>query len=101
MIDKEYSQRLIDAVNFISRGDINGPTGLEALGMSISGVGEPGRENLCDALRDGLDGISSAIFAHSQSIDNLANAISGICNVGKSIQPEVTRNHEAGGEDES
>jgi hypothetical protein len=63
--------RLADATRNISHGGVNGPTGLEMLGMAIAGEGfsnPPG-----EAIANGLDRVAAAI---ENGLGQIAEAIS-------------------------
>lgn len=68
----EGLKELIAAIRSISHGDAYGATGLEALGMAISGANGTGRNCLSDAVREGLSEIAEA---QRQGLNEIAASI--------------------------
>ena len=59
---------LTSAVRAISHGGIDGPTGLEALGMDLVGEGRPGHDSLAAAIRDAGESIGNGLHAVAEAI---------------------------------
>lgn len=70
---------LSKSIRAISHGDTEGPTGLEAIGMSIEGPGKPGNNNLVDALAENnkelVEGLTGAAEIIKAGLDNIAAAL--------------------------
>jgi hypothetical protein len=69
----EIGKGIIEAITKIAQGDVNGPAGLEGLGVAIAGI------NLGAPLGTSIEYIGRTINTGlsdiAQSIDNLADAI--------------------------
>jgi hypothetical protein len=60
----EQIEALINVLRYISHGDRTGPTGFEALAMSLAGEGFPGESSVLS----GLDSIANAIRDSGEEI---------------------------------
>jgi hypothetical protein len=63
MTDKEFREKLIDALRFIGGGELSGPSGLEGLAMAMAGKDFITREN----------DITSALYAIAGALERIAD----------------------------
>jgi hypothetical protein len=60
----EHVEAMIEAVCLLSRGNMSGPRGLEAVTMALCGEGIPGHNNVAsslDRIADALESVADAI----------------------------------------
>jgi len=68
-MNKEQLEQLITAITRIAYGSVSGPTGLEALSMSIAG------EGLSKPLSDAVYEVAEGLNNIADAIDRLAAAL--------------------------
>lgn len=65
-------ESLASAVRAIAHGGLDGPAGLEALGMDLVGAGRPGHDSLAAAIRDAGESIEAGLRAVAEAIEESA-----------------------------
>lgn len=77
-MDEEFIEQMVErlssAIRNIAHGGVDGPDGLEGLGIAISGDGL--RHNLCDSITSCGESIKEGLESVAESIQELAAAIS-------------------------
>jgi hypothetical protein len=61
-------ESLASAVRAIAHGGVDGPAGLEALGMDLVGSGRPGHDSLASAIRDAGESVEAGLRAVAEAI---------------------------------